>query len=102
MTDMSGPRAGDREAAPRRVAVAEQQVLLALVEDPVRRGLRRWHRHLQRRLRRLLDRLAHLRPDRLGVGAERAQARLLAFDRVLLAPLLDLLLGYVLHVVVRG
>ena len=38
----------------------------------------------------------------VGVDAGLAHARLLAVDRVLLAPLLDLLLGHVLHVVVRG
>src|SRR3954452_12653835 len=102
MVGMSGSRRGGREAAPRRVAVAEQHVLLALVEGALGRRGRIGHRHLQRLLGGLLDRLAHLGPHGVGVGAEPPQARLLALDGVLLAPLLDLLLGHVLHVVVRG
>src|SRR4051812_36658305 len=81
MVGMSGSRAGGREAAPRRVAVAEQQVLLALVEDAVGRRGRIGHRHLQRLLGGLLDRLAHLGPHRVRVGAEPPQTRLLALDR---------------------
>src|SRR4051794_22161859 len=96
---MSGPRG---EAAPRRVAVAEQEVVVALVEEPVGRRLRVGHRHGERLLRARLDRLADLGAHRGAVDAEVAQPRLLALDRVLLAPLLDLLLGHVLHVVVRG
>src|SRR4051794_22101390 len=96
---MSGPRG---EAAPRRVAVAEQEVVVALVEEPVGRRLRVGHRHGERLLRARLDRVADLGADRVDVDAEVAQARLLALDGVLLAPLLDLLLGHVLHIVVRG
>src|SRR6478609_7413166 len=99
MVAMSGPRG---EAAPRGVAVAQQQVVGAVVEEAVGGGVRIGHRHRERLLRAGVDRVADLGADRLGVDAELAQARLLALDRVLLAPLLDLLLRHVLHVVVRG
>src|SRR3954468_12259862 len=95
---MSRPRP---EAAPRGVAVAEQELLVALVEDPVGGRVRVGHRHGEGLLRAGVDRLADLGADGVRVDAEIAQARLLALDRVLLAPLLDLLLGHVLHVVVR-
>src|SRR3954452_86632 len=88
--------------APRRVAVAEHELVGALVEEAVGGGVRVGHRHGQRLLRARLDRLADLGANGVRVDAEVAQARLLALDRVLLAPLLDLLLGHVLHVVVRG
>src|SRR3954451_12203046 len=88
--------------APRRVAVAEHELVGALVEEAVGGGVRVGHRHGQRLLRARLDRLADLGEQRVRVDAEVAQARLLALDRVLLAPLLDLLLGHVLHVVVGG
>src|SRR4051794_18826091 len=81
---MSRPR---REAAPRRVAVAEHDLVAALVEDAVGRRVRVGHRHGEGLLRPGLDRLADLGADGVRVDAEIAQARLLALDGVLLAPL---------------
>src|SRR6185295_20384627 len=82
-----------REAAPRRVAVAEQDLVLLVVEEPVRGGLGIGHRHGQRLLGAGVDGCLDLLAQGRGIDAGLAHARLLAVDRVLLAPLLDLLLG---------
>src|SRR4051794_36682803 len=89
-------------SAPGRVAVAEHELVLALVEEAVGRAVGVGHRHGERLLRARVDRGPDVVAHRGAVDAEVAQARLLALDRVLLAPLLDLLLGHVLHVVVGG
>src|SRR3954452_24194652 len=102
MSRLRGDGGGGGVPAPRRVAVAQHELVLAFVEEAVGRGVGVGHRHGERLLRARVDRGPDLLAHRGGVDAEVAQARLLALDRVLLAPLLDLLLRHVLHVVVRG
>ena len=87
--------------APRRLPVAER-LGLAVAEHALRRRRRVGHRPGQRLLGGGVDLGLDRRAQRVDVDAERAQPRLLALDRVALAPLLDLLLGHVLHVVVGG
>src|SRR4051794_17689664 len=94
---MSGPP----EAAVGGVAVAEHDVL-ALVEHPFGRGRRVRHGGPHGLLGRGVHLPADLVAQRVHVDAELRDAHALAVDGVLAAPLLHLLLGHVLHVVVRG